>query len=250
MTAKQELSGQITIESFLYRIFTQGFFFPIMKNILHFLDPGILCIVILFLFSANLKGQQKSIEKYDSINNSIILQHLKGIRMQEYLLRKNHHSTQNRHIILHKSREFTIIGKFDESCVYSFADSNSKQDINKVFGYSFGSNHHHNSFRIGWRCQDSLIEVLAYWYIKRENYNQHLFTVKPGKTFFINIKRGSLKMDIEYLTEGRQLKSVEVLFNPLNVNLKSWRYVNYPYFGGKRKPPHDMVIYLKAWMHR
>jgi hypothetical protein len=137
---------------------------------------------------------------------------------------------------------------FDKSCLYSFTDSSVQHAVNKIFGYSFGSNHHNNSFRIGWRCKDSLIEVLAYWYIKHERYDNLLFPVKPGKRFFIDVKIGCEKVMIKYQIEDMLSVSTDVIYNSERSRLKKWGYVNFPYFGGKSKAPNDMVIYLKAWM--
>ncbi len=149
---------------------------------------------------------------------------------------------------MHTSREFTIVCMFDNSCIYSFENSNDWSAINKIFGYSFGSNHHCNSLRIGWRCQGGLIEVLAYWYKNQKSYDNTLFYIEPGNKFFVNAKIGSEKVMIEYQIEDMKKETKEVLYNSKNKRLRKWGYVTYPYFGGTRKSPHDMVIYLKAWI--
>jgi hypothetical protein len=168
--------------------------------------------------------------------------------MEAYLIKKDHHSPRNRRIIFQSSREFSIVCMFDKSCLYSFADSSAQYAVNKIFGYSFGSNHHRNSFRIGWRCKDSLIEVLAYWYIKHKRFDDLLFVIKPGKRFFINAKIGCEKVVIKYKVEDMLPESIDVIFNPEKSRLKKWGYVNFPYFGGINRSPNDMIIYLKAWM--
>jgi len=195
-------------------------------------------------------SQYKPIEKTDSIDFNSIINNPNGILMHEYLIKENRHTSQNRQVILHSSNEFTILCKFEKSCYYSFADSNSINAINKIFGYSFGSNHHNNSFRIGWRCKNNLIEVLAYWFIKRKHFDSHLFYIEPGELFFLNAAINSMETRINYSIEGRQLEYQDIVFNPDSVKLKNWGYVNYPYFGGKRKAPNDMVINLKAWINK
>ena len=205
-------------------------------------------VTILLIFSCTLKCQDRLIERSENLNNDSIIEELEDIKMQEYLIRKDHHSPRNRRIIFQSSREFSIVCMFDKSCLYSFADSSARQAVNKIFGYSFGSNHHNNSFRIGWRCKDSLIEVLAYWYVKHERFDNLLFIIKPGKRFFINAKIGCEKVVIKYKVADMLPESIDVIFNSEKSILKNWGYVNFPYFGGIQKAPNDMVIYLKAWM--
>lgn len=210
----------------------------------------IITITIIILFSGILKSQVKPIELIDSINNDYIFKNLMGIQMQGYYIKKNHHSPQNRRFILQSSREFAIVCMFGKTCLYSFADRTAQQAVNKIFGYSFGPNHHSNSFRIGWRCRDSIFEILAYWYIKRVRCHKLLFSIEPGKRFSINSIIGDEKARVNYLIEGKHPVCEEVVFNPEKRKLKRWGYVNYPYFGGRKKAPHDMEIFLKTWMHR
>jgi hypothetical protein len=207
-----------------------------------------LSVSILLIFPYPLKSQNKLFERSDNLNNDSIIKELKDIEMREYLIREDHHSPQNRRFIFQSSREFSIVCMFEKSCLYSFADSSALHAVNKIFGYSFGSNHHNNSFRIGWRCKDSLIEVLAYWYIKRERFDDLLFVIKPGKRFFINAKIECEKVMVKYQIEDMEPVGRDVLYNPEKLRLKKWGYVNFPYFGGISKAPNDMVIYLKAWM--
>lgn len=208
----------------------------------------ILTITVLMLFSVSLKSQNKTFGKTENLNSDSVIENIQGIQLQKYLIKKDQHSPRNRRFLLHTSREFAIVCMFDSTCVYSFPDSNAQLAINKIFGYSFGSNHHNNSFRIGWRCRDSVIEVLAYWYIRHQRFNNLLFVIEPGKRFFIQAAMDCEKVRINYLIEDLEPEYKEVFYNPEKYSLKKWGYVNYPYFGGRKKSPHNMMIYLKAWI--
>ena len=133
-----------------------------LGNSLIYINRIILAFIFLVLFSVSLKSQYNAIEKIDNLNIDSIINNLIGLQLPEYWILKNHHSPRNRRIIFHSSREFLALCMFDQSCIYSFSDRNSTNAINKIFGYSFGSNHHNNSFRLGWRCRNNLIEILAY----------------------------------------------------------------------------------------
>ena len=205
-------------------------------------------IVVLLLFPLEAGSQPLAIEKVDYLNINYIFNDLNKITLQEFCITKNHHSPHNRRIIFHKSNEFSIVCMFDESCLYSFDDERSKNAINKIFGYSFGYYHHNNSFRLGWRCKDKKIEILAYWYIKHKHYSQHLFFIDPGKRFLVNVKTDYKKVTVKYLSEDLQIITRDILFNPDNVKLSRWGYINYPYFGGRRKAPHNMSLHMKVWL--
>ncbi len=207
-----------------------------------------LTIAVLLLFLVSLKSQNKTFGKIENLNTDSVIENIQGFQMREYFIKKGRHSPRSRRFLLHKSREFAIVCMFDSSCVYSFPDSNVQLAINKIFGYSFGSNHHNNSFRIGWRCKDSVIEVLAYWYIRHQRFNKLLFVIEPRKRFFIQAAMDCEKVKINYLTEDLELEYKEVFYNPENHPLKNWGYVNYPFFGGRKEAPHDMMIYLNAWI--
>ncbi len=204
--------------------------------------------VVLFLFSVSLQSQNNSIVHVGSLNTDSVIENIQSIQMQEYLIKKDRHSPTNRQFQLQTSREFALVCMFDSSCLYSFPDSNEQSAINKIFGYSFGSNHHNNSFRIGWRCKDSVIEVLAYWYIRHMRFDNTLFVIEPGKRFFIQATLDNEKVKINYLIEDMKQEYKVVFYNPEKPPLKNWGYVNYPYFGGRKKSPHEIAIYLKAWI--
>ena len=207
-----------------------------------------LIVFFLLLKTGMVMSQYSAISKVETITNNNIVKNIDSLTLQDFRIKKNHHSPHNRRIVFHKSNEFSIVCMFDESCRYSFTDKRSEIAINKIFGYSFGYYHHNNSFRLGWRCKEGQIEILAYWYIKHKHFSKHLFFVNPGKRFFINVKTDYKKVVISYLVDGSELSTKEILFNPDKVNLKRWGYINYPYFGGKQKAPHDMTIRLKVWL--
>jgi hypothetical protein len=207
-----------------------------------------LMIWSLIFIPTYLKCQIKPFQKQAALTKEVLIGNSKDAQLKQFVIRANHHSPENRRAIFQTSREFTIISMFDPSCLYSFPDSHDRLAINKIFGYSFGFNPHFNSFRIGWRCRDTLIEILAYWYIGHQRHDSLLFCTEPGKRFFINVKLDVEKAMIRYQVEDMPYEIQEVCYNPERFHLKKWGYVNYPYFGGLRKAPHDMKLYLHAWI--
>ena len=193
--------------------------------------------------TAALHAQESPVERV----NRIELQDLEVFdssgRLPAYRIDRGRHSPHQRRIRLHRSREFAIRCRFDTSCLYLAADH-----INKIFGYSFGWNHHRNSFRIGWRCSGDRIEVVAYWYLRGSSSYEHLFYIEPEEAFSLHAVIGQEVAQLSYRVGQDSWQGQQVLYNPEKKPLRNWGYVNYPYFGGREKAPHPMVVYLKAWI--
>lgn len=187
--------------------------------------------------------------KIKKTENTTIADNFENIELTKYFIKEGSHSPKNRFIKFHSTREFSIVCKFDSSCIYSF-DNDKNLAINKIFGLAFGWNHHWNSFRIGWRCKDDLIEILAYWYVDKKRFDKGLFFVTTDKRFYVNVRLVNNQALIIYKKEKEEkFNKVNFVFNSNDKAIPEIGYVNYPYFGGTNKTPHNMTIYLKAWLN-
>ena len=169
-----------------------------------------------------------------------------------YLLKegKNYSNGINAKLLLNPTgMKHTV--NFNKNCLYDLRTVD-QSDINKLFGFSFGY-HHHNSIRFGWRSnvQRQKIEILAYMH-------------KEGKLiqeWDDDISMGFLDTDRDYHLELKYLKgptgfdtyyfSIKDEYDILHATafeapkfLLPLGYKLYPYFGGNRKAPHDMLITL------
>lgn len=94
-----------------------------------------------------------------------------------------------------------------------FVDAGNQQ-INKIGGVSFGFNHHKNSFRVGWRTINDIVEIIRYSYINGQRFE-----------------------DVVYRLTKKDLgKSVSIKMNIA----KKYGYFLFPYFGGKTKAPKNL----------
>jgi len=127
---------------------------------------------------------------------------------------------------------------FDDSCVYELPKED-QGDINKLFGFSIGFNHHKNSARFGWSYQDGKINLHAYIYdngvrksklIDKLNFNSsYLLTLTDlGEEWKFSVENGS------NITELKMSKLHDF----------EWGYKLWPYFGGNNPAPHDITIDL------
>ena len=129
---------------------------------------------------------------------------------------------------------------FDESCQYTLPEKD-QADINKLFGFSLGLDHHTHSARFGWAWHQDRLKLFAYLYIEGIR-----------KSFFItNLKINvEYKLSIEIIDFNYILKVREVGGNPLfRTSIRTTRpfaigYKLWPYFGGNNPAPHDIRIKL------
>jgi hypothetical protein len=143
---------------------------------------------------------------------------------------------------------------FDSSCAYDSAPYNA-QDVNKLFGLSFGfGGVHQNSARFGWRwsTSDQCIELLAYVYKDgQRNWDEQMrfpviaqinlaerveceLTVIGDKTrtlFRFQVRRVFELFSHEVIVEGPR-------------SLPKFGLTQGFYFGGELVAPHEMSVQL------
>lgn len=114
--------------------------------------------------------------------------------------------------------------------IHPYSETNGSDHINKLFGMTFGLPAwngkefvHTDSYRIGWRVKGTAVELFEY--VRRDG---KLIT-KPLKT-----------------VESGSMERIKVYFDSaLHTDVKSWGYLNFPYYGGVPKAPDDIVIDLE-----
>lgn len=137
------------------------------------------------------------------------------------------------------SRKVEYLVNFDRRCLYT-VDGVDRFDINKLFGFSIGLNHHGNSARFGWRSNGEEIIISAYVYREGVVETVVVGSVSPGERFKASIEVIGRKYRFTAVGPG-QISSISefnagTCFYP---GLSLW-----PYFGGSRTAPHDMSIEL------
>lgn len=167
--------------------------------------------------------------------------------MKSYKIKKGNHYASGLHFDLTFKKEIKFKCKFDKSCLY-YIEDNDKYDINKLCGFSTTWFHHKQSARVGWRCLDGkTIQLLTYTYnngVREQKETDLLGVVFPDEEFEVTMfdNENSYEYTFEKLgDENSKIKCVDkkqpdwFLFN----------YILFPYFGGNKTAPHDMIVYLK-----
>lgn len=149
------------------------------------------------------------------------------------------------------ARSMTRSVTFGASCAYPSAAYNS-QDVNKLFGLSFGfGGVHNNSARFGWRWSmaDQCIELLAYCYVNgvRNQDEQLRFPVvarvQPGQKVYCGIRKDARAYEF-FCNDGQTDNPEQVVRVPAPSSLPGYGLTHGLYFGGALTCPHRMSVQI------
>lgn len=156
---------------------------------------------------------------------------------KDYIIKKGNHSSGFHFNPNWDKMHFRIEVMFGYRCSYeSFGDVDD-YDINKLYGISWGM-HHSNSYRIGWRPDYKGNIILSnYYYVDGERKYEDICVVPTDTNVTIEFDRGDIL--INTLVDSWKSK--------VDLDMStSWGYTLYPYFGGNKTAPTDMIISLKV----
>lgn len=191
-----------------------------------------------------------------------------------YLIRKGHHRANLRRSFklcrYRKNQDsfvFSEVFEFDPSCIYNFGDEDDG-DANKLFGITLGwypsiknwklyPPHHINSLRFGWKCdcETQKITIWEYFYFNYNRYpSRYITTIDLNKKYKFELKihrnggilftvyeRGPVQGGDDWIIKQSTSK---VRSKGLWIRKFGWKL--FPYFGGNRSAPHNMII---IWHH-
>lgn len=153
-----------------------------------------------------------------------------------YVIPAGAHSPSGLNAAVQVGAEARFEALFDESAVYATVDPANQEDINKLYGFSDCSSHHHtNSARFGWRWFEGAVQIFAYIYADGERMWAYLGDARIGEP-----ARYALYADgAEYVFEfgGETARMPRGCAGDGGV-----KYRLYPYFGGDETAPHDISI--------
>ena len=165
--------------------------------------------------------------------------------MKFSIIKGSHYSNQVLYKIgnlINADRFLSYIVSFDKNCSY-ILNEEDQEDINKLFGYSLGFNHHKDSARFGWFYKDNTIHLYAYVYddgvrksklIRNLDLNTEyvLTLVDEGKNWLFSV-------DDSWSTPSEVRIDKK---HDFKIGYKLW-----PYFGGNNPAPHNMSINMSKW---
>lgn len=169
---------------------------------------------------------------------------VKGIETQPdqystFTIQKGAHYCDQNPVKSIATSEMKFMVKFDSSSIYQTELPENQYAVNKLWGFSEGTDNHYNSARIGWSWTDNALRLYGYAYVSGELHYQEITSVTIGTEISCNIK----------------LAAETYLFTVNGVTLSLPRgtssshasgYQQYPYFGGNETAPHLITILIKS----
>jgi hypothetical protein len=138
------------------------------------------------------------------------------------------------------SRSIQYLVKFDSSCKYQLS-KRDQQDVNKLFGYSIGFDHHKNSARFGWHWHWGKIHASAYLY-------------RDGERIVLPMAKLELDSWYRFSIEAQEesdcflIADEESTIAIANVERRAkfrFGFHLWPYFGGNNPAPHEVQLEMK-----
>lgn len=128
--------------------------------------------------------------------------------------------------------------RFDSSAMYKTTDPANQEDINKLWGFSEGNDHHLHSARIGWAYARNALRLYGYVYADSIRYFKEIKTIGFGEI---------VKCQIKITTEGYEISagSSSILLPRAPKSTITRGYQLFPYFGGDETAPHRITINIQ-----
>jgi len=161
-----------------------------------------------------------------------------GITFVQYKISAGEHYCDKNAFTSVSLTEMNFKVRFDSSAIYQTTDPLNQYDINKLYGFSEGYDHHQNSARIGWSWNDAALRLYAYTYKNGVRDSKEITTVNIGTDIICGIKVSGNA----YIFKVNNITAS--LPRALNTTIASG-YKLYPYFGGDETAPADIRILIQ-----
>lgn len=156
-----------------------------------------------------------------------------------YTIQKGAHYCDQNPIKPISTSEMKFMVRFDSSAIYQTELPENQYAVNKLWGFSEGTDNHYNSARIGWSWTDNALRLYGYVYANGVLYYQEITTVTIDTEINCSIKL--LENDYSFMVNGA---TVNLPRGPSGS--QAIGYQQYPYFGGNEVAPHLITILIKG----
>ncbi len=172
--------------------------------------------------------------------------------LKKYLIKKGkHYCFHFPKFHFGKKKEFDVRFIFNSGCKYDF-NSDFNYDINKLWGLSFGL-HHRDSFRIGWNSYGTNGEMnskdgkyIALFYYAYNKGVRTYFQIGAIREGSLGKYKITLDFDNNTIIVSNEFSDDQPIIFPFAFPKFKWGYYLFPYFGGYRRSPDNMKIYLSS----
>lgn len=162
-------------------------------------------------------------------------------QFQTFIIKKGNNFCEGNNYIIGEYGDLKFSAILDSSCIYTTSNPSNQADINKLFGYSDCTSHHHkNSARFGWNWYQGALRIHAYCYVDSVRTYREIGTVKVNEEF-------ECKLTLQANAYIFSLNGDTVKMERGCTDAKAIGYLLYPYFGGDEPSPQDMSIKIKLY---
>ncbi len=192
----------------------------------------ILIVAALMLFLLSCKKENPGILVEKNVTPSLVNTYLR------YTILKGQHFSDKSIFKNFSNDKMTFKVKFDSSAIYQTVDPDNQYDVNKLYGFSEGNDHHKNSARVGWAWNRNALRLYAYVYGNGVRKIKEITTVAIG----LEIDCAISISESEYsFTINKIIVAVDRSIGGPAIT----GYYLYPYFGGDETAPHDTFIDIR-----
>lgn len=155
-----------------------------------------------------------------------------------FTIKKGNHFCDQTRVKSVTTSQMNFVVKFNETAMYTTQDPINQTDINKLWGFSEGSDHQFNSARIGWAYHTGALRLYAYTYANGVRSYRELSTIALNTLIPCSI---ALEGSTYRITANGQTVSLpRGLSTP-----QASGYQLFPFFGGDETAPQDITLYIK-----
>jgi len=194
-----------------------------------------ICFLVGVLFFI---GCTKNVSQVD--DNEIIKEpETKPGQYSPFTIQKGAHYCDQNPVKSITTSEMKFMVKFDSSAIYQTELPENQYAVNKLWGFSEGTDNHYYSARIGWSWTDNALRLYGYAYVSGELHYQEITPVTIGTEISCSIK---VAIDTYLFT----VNGVALSLPRGPSSAEASGYQQYPYFGGNEVAPHLITILIKS----
>jgi hypothetical protein len=141
-------------------------------------------------------------------------------------------------LVFNRGLEYSV--RFDSSCKYQLPKKD-QQDVNKLFGYSIGLDHHKNSARFGWHWYWGKINISAYLYRDGERIVLPMAKLELDSWYRFSIEAQE-ESDCFVISDSESTIAIANVERRVKFR---FGFHLWPYFGGNNAAPHNILIQME-----
>lgn len=116
--------------------------------------------------------------------------------------------------------------------------------INKLYGVSYGFDHHYRSVRIGWNYNSVIdkIDLYLYYYVNGKRGFQKIMSVPQYEEVIFTIQHFEKERRVAVMTTHGENQVIKYI-SSIDIGIINFKL--FPYYGGTETAPNNIHLYIK-----